>query len=314
MKKILALLLVAAMCFSLAACGGDKETRNNNEPQTNDSETQQKEENSNTKTEQFNNEPQTNNSGSQHEEANSDKKQEKFNLYQEWKNVLSGYSLTFDKNGTATTEYGKEYRYIYYEELNSISIHTDDVFNYTNGWVKLNVTEENGVYKIGDECHYLVKPADFDKYHISALEKVCANITKGAPIEKIGESFAGPTGLTVTVNKVEVVDVAIGIFDLHITCENTTSEDIEFVNTCDYHLMRGSAVDPPVQGGTLILATEDKIIPANSAKEIVRTVTIHEDLIVNDYVFFLLGFPCGEADEKGHYKNNYVDVAPFFTE
>ena len=41
MKKIIALLLVAVMCFSLAACGGDNEASNNNEPQTNNSETQQ---------------------------------------------------------------------------------------------------------------------------------------------------------------------------------------------------------------------------------------------------------------------------------
>jgi len=41
MKKIIALLLVAVMCFSLTACGGDKETSNNREPQTNSSETQQ---------------------------------------------------------------------------------------------------------------------------------------------------------------------------------------------------------------------------------------------------------------------------------
>lgn len=314
MKKILALLLVAAMCFSLGACGGDKETRNNNEPQTNDSETQQKEENSNTKTEQFNNEPQTNNSGSQHEEANSDDKTEKFNLYQEWKNVLSGHSITFDKNGTVTTEDGREYSYFYYEKRNSISINTGNVFSYQKGWDILDVTEENGVYKIGAGFNFFVKPADFDKYHISALEEVRANVTEGAPVVKIGESFAGPTGLTVTVDKVEVVDVAVGIFDLHITCENTTSEDIEFVNTCDYSLMRGCAVYPSSQSGTLVLATEDMIIPASSTKEIVRTATIHEDLIDNDYVFFLLGFPCGEADEKGQYKNNYVDVAPFFIE
>lgn len=37
MKKIIALLLVAVMCFSLAACGGDNEASNNNEPQTNES-------------------------------------------------------------------------------------------------------------------------------------------------------------------------------------------------------------------------------------------------------------------------------------
>ncbi len=46
MKKIIALLLVAVMCFSLAACGGDNETSNNNEPQTNNSETQQENESS----------------------------------------------------------------------------------------------------------------------------------------------------------------------------------------------------------------------------------------------------------------------------
>lgn len=33
MKKIIALLLAVVMCFSLVACGGDKETSNNNEPQ-----------------------------------------------------------------------------------------------------------------------------------------------------------------------------------------------------------------------------------------------------------------------------------------
>lgn len=49
MKKIIALLLVAVMCFSLAACGGDKETNNNSEPQTNNSGSQQ-EENNNSET------------------------------------------------------------------------------------------------------------------------------------------------------------------------------------------------------------------------------------------------------------------------
>ncbi len=41
MKKIFALLLAAVMCFSLAACGENKEASNDNEPQTNENGSQQ---------------------------------------------------------------------------------------------------------------------------------------------------------------------------------------------------------------------------------------------------------------------------------
>ena len=45
MKKLFALFLVAVMCFSLVACGGDEESNNNNLPQTNNSSTQQEQSN-----------------------------------------------------------------------------------------------------------------------------------------------------------------------------------------------------------------------------------------------------------------------------
>lgn len=282
MKKIIALLLVAVMCFSLAACGGDKETSNNNEPQTN-------------------------NSGSQQEEANSDTKTEKFDLYQEWKNVLTGSSLTFDKNGTVTTEDGTEYKYEYDKKLEMISL-------YSSMTINLNITEENGVYKIGTEKNSFVTTANYDEYHAIAVEEAYTSKIEGATVVKIGESFAGVTGLNITVNKAEIVDATIGTFDLYITCENTTSEDIEFVNWTDYYWMRGNAFATATKHGGCELTAEDMIIPASTTKEIVITAKLDEDLPENSNVFILIGIPTGEADEVGQYKYNYVDVAPFYAE
>ena len=117
MKKRIALLLAGVLAVtSLVACGGGNDTNNNNEPQTNEG-------------------------GTQQEVGNNDTKEEKFNLYQEWKNVLTGASFTFDKNGTVTTEDGTEYKYEYDKKLEMISL-------YASMTVNLNITEENGVYKI----------------------------------------------------------------------------------------------------------------------------------------------------------------------
>ncbi len=281
MKKSIALLLVAVMCFSLAACGGDKETSNNNEPQTN-------------------------NSGSQ-QEANNDTKTEKFDLYQEWKNVLTGASFTFDKNGTVTTEDGTEYKYEYDKKLEMISL-------YASMTVNLNITEENGVYKIGTEKNSFVTTDNYDELHAIAIEEAYTSNAEGATIVKIGESFAGVNGLNITINKVEIVDATVGSINLYITCENTTSEDVEFVNWADYYWMRGALLATSTAHGGRELIADDMLIPASSTKDIVITAKLDEDLTANNNVFLLIGIPYGEADENGQYKYNYVDVVPFYAE
>lgn len=282
MKKLIALLLAAVMCFSLAACGGGNETSNNNEPQTN-------------------------NSGSQQEETNNDTKTEKFDLYQEWKHVLTGYSLTFDKDGTVILEDGTEYKYEYDKKLELVSL-------YLSQTVNLNVTEENGVYKIGTGNTWFVTPANFDEYHTPALEEAYTSKTEGATIVKIGDSFSGVNGLNITVNKAEIVDATAGTIDLYITCENTTSEDVEFVNWTTYYWMRGNAFATATANGGCELTAEDMLIPASFTKDVVITAKLDKDLTENRNVFILIGIPYGEADENGQYKYNYVDVAPFYTE
>lgn len=114
MKKILALLMVAAMCFSLAACGG--------------------------------NEPQTDNSGSQQEEANSNTKTEKFDLYQKWLNAETGEYLTFGMDGIVALEKSGWFRFEYDEENKTVS------FESTNSEIiTLNVIAEDGSYKLSND-------------------------------------------------------------------------------------------------------------------------------------------------------------------
>ena len=281
MKKLITLLLVAVMTFSLVACGGSKNTGTN---------TSQTSENS---TQQENNANET--------------KEEKFNLYQEWKQVLTGSSFTFDKNGTVTTEDGTEYKFEYDKKLELVSLYLAQTVN-------LNIVEENGVYKIGTGNTWFVTTTNFDDYHAPALEEAYASKTEGATIVKIGENFSGFNGLNITINKAEIVDATVGTIDLYITCENTTSEDVEFVNWTDYYWMRGNAFATATAHGGCELTAEDMLIPASSTKDVVITAKLEEDLTANSNVFILIGIPYGEADENGQYKYNYVDVASFYTE
>ena len=281
MKKLLALLLVATLAISLVACGNSEST-GTNAPQTNENSTQQ-------------------------ETTAPETKEEKFNLYQEWKHVLTGSSFTFDKDGTVVLDNGTEYKYEYDKKLELVSLYLVQTVN-------LNVVEENGVYKIGAGNTWFVTTANFDDYHTPAVEEAYTSKTEGATIVKIGESFSGVNGLNITINKAEVVDATVGTIDLYITCENTTSEDVEFVKWTDYYWMRGNAFATATAHGGCELTAEDMLIPASSTKDVVITAKLEEDLTANSNVFILIGIPYGEADENGQYKYNYVDVASFYTE
>lgn len=281
MKKLFALLLAVVMVFSLVACGESKET-SNNQPQTSENATQQ-------------------------ETTANETKEEKFNLYQEWKHVLTGSTFTFNKDGTMVLEDGTEYKYEYDKKLELISLYLAQTVN-------LNVVEENGVYKIGTGNTWFVTTTNFDDYHAPALEEAYASKTEGATIVKIGESFSGVNGLNITINKAEIIDAAVGTIDLYITCENASSENIEFVNNTRYYWMRGNAFASATANGWCEITAEDMLIPASSTKDVVITAKLEEDLTQNKNVFILIGIPCGEADENGQYEYTYVDVASFYTE
>ena len=271
MKKIIALLLVAVMCFSLAACGGDNEASNNNEPQTNES-------------------------GSQVETENNDTKEEKFNLYQEWKNVLTGSSLTFDKNGTVVTDAGKEYKYEYDKKLNMVSV-------YLSMTVNLDVTEENGIYKLGKGSTCLVTSDNYDEYHALAMEEEIGSETLVA----VGETYTCENGIEATLNKVEVTDKTNGSFNLYFTCKNTTAEDISY--PFEYgsgKSMTGSAFATSTSTFPINYTIDDSTIPTNSSKDIVVSTTIDESLEENSFAYILLGITHGEYTNE--FNGFYVDV------
>ena len=140
MKKLFALLLVAVMCFSLVACGGGNDTpttSNNNEQQTN-------------------NEQQANESGSQQEAENNNTNTDKFHLYQEWKEVVTGDTLTFKDNGTVIYR-DTEYKYDYDEESGLISLYMAITRN-------MNVVN-NEIYQLVLGSSYYVPVEYYEEYH-----------------------------------------------------------------------------------------------------------------------------------------------------
>ena len=281
MKKFLALLVALILCLSLVACGEESETASKSESQTDTS--------------------------SSKVEENKEEKPGKFNLYQEWKNILTGSSLTFDKNGTVKTDTGSEYKYEYDKKLNMISLYASMTLN-------LNVTEENGVYKIGTEKNKFVTVEHYEDFHALAVEEAYAEAKNVETIVKIGESIPNVNGLTVTVTKIEIADAKTGDINLHVTCENATEKEIEFVNYVQYNYMRGSAFGTASTWGGCELVAEDRMIPAGATKEIMVTAKLERDLTENNNVYILIGIPSGEADENGQYQHQYIDAAPFFTE
>ena len=111
-KRFLSMILLAVISFSLVACGNSETI--NNEPKASEVNSQQEAE-----------EPQ---------EIEQSKKNEKFNLYQEWKDIQTGESFVFDKDGTVIYK-ENAYKYEYNEKIDVITV-------YLSSSINLNVIEE----------------------------------------------------------------------------------------------------------------------------------------------------------------------------
>lgn len=133
MKKIIALLLVAVMCFSLAACGGDKEASNNNEPQTN-------------------------NSGSQQEQSSNAKEKEIVITVDNWQEYFEiTYGLKEEKDNFDKITYtdslvcSVKLKDEYVNKLVDTKFEIDFEFEKTTIFWKANVNYENGTYELTEE-------------------------------------------------------------------------------------------------------------------------------------------------------------------
>ncbi len=117
MKKAISLLLALVMCLSLCACGGD----NSDTPDAPDT---------------------------------TEAELNKLNLYQEWKALPGGQSVSFDKEGNFYIN-GQSYKFEYNEEANSITI---------DAGLKIScpVSLVNGIYRINIDGMDCVPASEFE--------------------------------------------------------------------------------------------------------------------------------------------------------
>lgn len=132
MKKILALLLVAVMCFSLAACGG--------------------------------NELQTDNSGSQQEQSDNRNDKEinikKVDVVGTWKNTSSndhGFVMTINEDGTGTIILGEQELTITWEKTDE-----EIICNTGSKELTFKIRANNGVVEMSYKDGYYVVVSEQD--------------------------------------------------------------------------------------------------------------------------------------------------------
>ncbi len=269
MKKVIALLLMIVLCFSFVSCGSN---------------------------------PQPNENGSQQETSKNDNKPEKFNLYQEWKHILFGTSITFHKDNTVTI-YDTEYKYEYDKKLEQVSIHAKITLNFS-------VNEKDGVYRIGEGNQCFVPAADYEKCHGEALKKIYGDKT----VVAVGESYEFENGLKTTLKKIECTDKKSGSFNWHFTFENTTGEEIE-IQTENVPLIcyEGNAFLAIEFDWNASCTMEDNKIPANASKDIVVSIKPSVDLELDEdeYGYLLIGFTdkyYGRHDYEEEFDGFYIDL------
>lgn len=132
MKKLFALLLVAVMCFSLAACGG--------------------------------NEPQTDNSGSQQEQSSNKNDKEinikKVDVVGTWVNTSSndhGFVMTINEDGTGTIILGEQELTITWEKTDE-----EIICNTGSKELTFKIRANNGVVEISYKDGYYVVVSEQD--------------------------------------------------------------------------------------------------------------------------------------------------------
>ena len=160
MKKLFALLLVAVMCFSLVACGG--------------------------------NEPQTDNSGSQQEQSSNKNDKEinikKVDVVGTWKNTSSkdhGFVMTINEDGTGTIILGEQELTITWEKTDE-----EIICNTGSKELTFKIRANNGVVEMSYNDGYYVVVSEQDYTNMIEVVEITADNWKDY-LEI--ETYADPT-------------------------------------------------------------------------------------------------------------------------
>ena len=192
MKKLIALLLVAVMCLALVAC--NNESGNTETPPSGEN---------------------TENNGGSTDDTTNDNDSNGFDLCQEWREIASGQTIVFAKDGNVTMN-GATMKYEYNKELELVTVFDDFTTNF-------NVVFENDTYKLTISNHIFVPATKYESFHSAYVTEKLASITEGKTELVIGNTYTTASGTTFTFvdagiigNDIEVECMAALYFDKYI--------------------------------------------------------------------------------------------------
>ena len=222
MKKLIALLLVAVMCLSFVACdeSGTAETPSNGEnTENNGGSTSNTTTNENDST----NDGITDAEDSSNDTTNGDETTNNSFIYQEWREIASGGTLIFDKDGNMHIE-GETYKYKYDKELEMISVFYHQTIN-------MKVVFEEDTYKLKLAGEVYVPATIYEKFHSSYVEQKKAKAIEGKTELEIGNTYNTPSGVKFIFTKAEITGTDSCRFNVYLTYEG----DLNVSKEAEYH-------------------------------------------------------------------------------
>ena len=178
MKKIIALLLCAVMCLSFVAC--NNESGNTETPPVGE----------NTDSNVLTNDTTNDDTFATNDDTTNETDSNDFDLCQEWREIASGQTIIFAKDGNVTIN-GTTMKYEYNKELELVTVF--DAFT-TN----FNVVFENDTYKLTVSNHVFVPATKYESFHSAYVTEKLASLTEGKTKLIIGNTYTTTNGKSFT--------------------------------------------------------------------------------------------------------------------
>ena len=204
MKKFIALLLCAVMCLPLVAC--NNESGNTETPPVGE----------NTESNVLTNDTTNDDTFATNDDTTNETDSNDFDLCQEWREIASGETLAFDKDGNMHID-GKTCKYEYNSELNIISVFDSQTFNIT-------VAFEDDIYKLKFEVEVYVPAVVYEIFHSAYIEERIPKIINDKTELIPGRAYTTSNGIEFTFVKAEIsTENPNGRFLVYISSEQTIS-------------------------------------------------------------------------------------------
>lgn len=107
-------------------------------------------------------------------------------ICQEWREIASGGTLIFDKDGNMHRE-GETYKYEYDKELELISVFYHQTIN-------MNVVFEEDTYKLKVAKEVYVPSTEYERFHSAYVTEKLASLTEGKTELVIGNTYTTASG------------------------------------------------------------------------------------------------------------------------